>query len=162
MPRRRLKLPLAAAGRAVRPMKSRVASSAVRLLRSGLSAGHLLAVWFIVCALFASACRTEHLPEIYVHFPQSPEDLQVPAVGATFVLGNVQPAGSTLTINGKPARVRANGAFLEYVSLAPGDFVVHFEAKNRAGTSVVDLPLRVAARPTPEENMGEHGHPLNI
>ena len=55
---------------------------------------------------------------------------------ATYILGNVQPPSSKLTINGKPVALHPKGGFLAFVPMSPGSA----EDDGWLITSVIDLP----------------------
>jgi N-acetylmuramoyl-L-alanine amidase len=86
-------------------------------------------------------------PEIHVHFPIDPHDVRIPAVPATFILGNVQPPDAHLTINGQIVPLHPKGGFLAYLPVQPGHFTFRLEATNAAGTRVTEVPVYVEAPP---------------
>src|SRR3712207_2074792 len=84
-------------------------------------------------------------PEIHVHFPIDPHDTRIPAVPATFILGNVQPPDAHLTINGQIVPLHPKGGFLAYFPVQPGHFTFRLEATNAAGTRITEVPVYVEA-----------------
>jgi N-acetylmuramoyl-L-alanine amidase len=71
----------------------------------------------VLLALFAAA--------LTIVYPGP--DAQLPAVARSFVFG-ASPPGSRVTVNGTAAHCAADGAWIAYVPLAPGDFTLNVSA----------------------------------
>lgn len=75
-----------------------------------------------------------------INFIYPPEGSGIPAVGKTFVFGNVSPSTAVFTINGATVPVHANGGFIAYLPVSGGDF--YFSGRLDDGTTAQRL-LRV-------------------
>ncbi len=96
----------------------------------------------------AAQARTGGLPAVpVVHGPLAiavayPDSGRVAATDSTFLYGTVGDGRATLTIDGQPARVAANGAWIAWIAL-PRDssFVLHLVARRGPDSAVASLPL---------------------
>lgn len=85
----------------------------------------------------------------------------MPRVDSTFAFGSVNPPGSRILINGTPAKVWDNGAFLGYFPLNPAVAEIVLFAVSPQGDSLRKvLPLRFPASPTVKSEP-DQPHPLN-
>src|SRR5579863_8950880 len=82
-------------------------------------------------------------PVVVVNYPG--EGLSLPNVKGEFVLGNVQPPSSKLSINGQDVKVHPKGGFLAFVPVQPGSFTFHLEASKDGLTGSLDRGIRVDA-----------------
>jgi N-acetylmuramoyl-L-alanine amidase len=122
----------------------------------------------VIAATVLSACRTievaeplrpapiGNLPEV----PQVAGPLEIsiihpppnqvrPNVDSTFVFGSVGTGDATLTINGEPVEVAANGGFLAFVRI-PADGAFRFEAQSGGETASHVYNYRPVVRRAPE------------
>ena len=79
--------------------------------------------------------------EIKVAYPAPDAVLQIR--DSTFLFGTAGSGDARVTVNGQPARVWPNGAWLAYVALPPDSVVpVRIEARTPADSAVLDYPVR--------------------
>ncbi|MBI3549521.1 MAG: N-acetylmuramoyl-L-alanine amidase [Elusimicrobia bacterium] len=71
-----------------------------------------------------AAAVSASTPQVTAVWPRERENFAF--MQRTFTFGNVT-AGSTLTINGVPAKVDADGAFFEMVALSSGPFAIQYD-----------------------------------
>lgn len=79
----------------------------------------------------------------WVHVIWPPPGLEYPYVKESFTLGNVKP-GSTLTVNGLPMRVEADGGFLDMVPFSTGSFTLYYAAEWGGVFSTTSFRVQVA------------------
>lgn len=79
--------------------------------------------------------------ELHVVYP--PPDAVLEIRDSSFLLGSAGTGAATVTVNGQPARVWPNGAWLAYVAL-PRDSIMPIRIEARAGSdsAAIDYPLR--------------------
>src|SRR5688572_12983385 len=73
------------------------------------------------------------------------ENAALATADSNFIFGNVGTGGATLTINGAPVEVAANGAFLGFVPV-PADGVYRLRASAGGQGAEVERRVRVPAR----------------
>jgi N-acetylmuramoyl-L-alanine amidase len=96
---------------------------------------------FSLSFIFLQADAKENpAPQISVIYPL--EGARIGASDSTFIFGSVTPK-SDLNINGYNVPVYTNGAFLAYLPLKPGNFTFELVAKNKAGTSIKKVNVKV-------------------
>ncbi len=100
---------------------------------------------FIAAAFFPESGRlSAQEPRITVVYPR--EAQAVTATDSAFILGNVTP-GSKLWINGEPATVYPNGAFLAFLPVQPGDFTFSCRAALGQDTALAERRVEVPPQP---------------
>ncbi len=62
-------------------------------------------------------------PRINIVYPREGRTVTAASKDSTFIFGQVKPADAQLSINGFEVPLYANGAFLAYLPITPGDFV---------------------------------------
>jgi N-acetylmuramoyl-L-alanine amidase len=96
---------------------------------------------FSLSFIFLQADAKENpAPQISVIYPL--EGARIGASDSTFIFGSVTPK-SDLNINSYNVPVYTNGAFLAYLPLKPGNFTFELVAKNKAGTSIKKVNVKV-------------------
>jgi N-acetylmuramoyl-L-alanine amidase len=134
-----------------------------------MSRSHLFyAAVLFVAATILSACRTVEVAEPLRPAPigalpavtavDGPLEISVihpppnqvrPSVDSTFVFGSVGTGRASLTINGEPVPVAANGAFLAFVPI-PSEGTFRFEARADGETASHVYTYRPVVRRAPE------------
>ncbi len=96
----------------------------------------------------AAQARTAALPAVpVVHGPlvitvAYPDSGRVAATDSAFLFGTVGDGRATLAIDGQPARVAANGAWIAWIALPPdSSFVLRLVARRGTDSAVASLPL---------------------
>lgn len=92
------------------------------MLSKNISSKQLLILLILGFVLVASAAYAEDWPKITVIYPRDSQT--VAAKDSTFIFGNITPPGSTikLRINGTTVPVHAEGGFIAFLPITPGDF----------------------------------------
>ncbi|MGD9643380.1 MAG: N-acetylmuramoyl-L-alanine amidase [Elusimicrobiales bacterium] len=86
-----------------------------------------------------------------INFVYPPEGAGIPAVGKTFVFGNVSPSTAVFTINGATVPVHTNGGFIAYLPVSGGEFA--FAGRLEDGTTAQRL-IRVRQDEAPRASTG--------
>lgn len=106
----------------------------------------------VLLALPASASEPLTKPSVTIVYPR--EGQVLPSLDSQFVLG--QALGATrLEINGVSTKLYDSGAFLGWIAVAPGRFVIRVEAHNERGSATSERTIEIGrpARTTSPESL---------
>lgn len=107
------------------------------------------------------AAQTVLLDVVYPRLEGRDTVLVMPRVDSTFAFGSVQPADSRIYVNGAPAQIWQNGAFLAFVALDTFSRRFDFIAISPAGDSVHrTIPFRLMSAAGAAGEIPKP-HPLN-
>ncbi len=102
----------------------------------------------LAAAPLAAQGASRGLPPVpVVHGPLAihvayPDSGRVAAGDSTFLYGTVGDGRATLAIDGQPARVARNGAWIAWIAIPPdSSFTLHLVARHGGDTATADLPL---------------------
>jgi N-acetylmuramoyl-L-alanine amidase len=106
----------------------------------------------LVILLSVSSSAQDKTPVINVIYPKDGQTLT--SSDSAFIFGSVTPK-SSLKINGQDIKVYANGAFLAFLPIQPGEFVFELEATNRLGIALDSVKVIVPTTSTaiPEDSL---------
>jgi len=91
-------------------------------------------------------------PRVTIVYPR--DDQQIAAVDSEFVVGQALGA-ARLWINGVPTKLFDSGAFLGWIPVRPGHFLIEAVARNAAGETKLQRMIQVPipARTTPQDSL---------
>ncbi|MCJ7508382.1 MAG: hypothetical protein MUO85_06580, partial [candidate division Zixibacteria bacterium] len=106
----------------------------------------------LVILLSVSSSAQDKTPVINVIYPKNEQTLT--SSDSAFIFGSVTPK-SSLKINGQDIKVYANGAFLAFLPIQPGEFIFELNATNKSGITSDSVKVLVPTTSTtiPEDSL---------
>jgi len=109
--------------------------------------------FFLFCLLGIQAPLLAAKPVINVVYPREGRTVTAASKDSTFIFGQVKPVDAKLAINGFAVPLYANGAFLAYLPITPGDFT--FDCLAVSGVDSSCLQRHVSIPPLPQPISGD-------